>query len=143
VEVALGKPMLEDVGKSGIAIAWEGPLGPGMAESGEHQEEWVDIIVGVELRPWPYRNWLTFWQEEELSWPDHLDAPRLDGRKLIFEAREDELEEAWAAVKARVEAANRLYREHFSPLDEPTSHQDEGPLTRLRESAQRRIDALE
>lgn len=144
VEVKLGKPRLEDVGKSGIAMAWEGPLGPDMGDSGEHHEEWVDIIVGVELQPWPDRNWLTFWQEEDLSWPDHLDAPRLDGRKLIFEAPENELEEAWAAVKARVESTNRAYGEFSTDQHEPDSHPAEREsLARLREAAQRRIDALE
>jgi hypothetical protein len=145
VEVTLGKPMLEDVGKSGIAMAWEGPLAPGMPATGEHEEEWVDIVVGVELQPWPDRNWLTFWQDEDLSWPDHLDAPRLDGRKLIFEAREGELEQAWAAVKTRVEATNRAYREHFSPDDDEVESNpaERESLARLREAAQRRIDALE
>ncbi len=94
------------------------------------------------------RNWLAFWQDEDLDWPDHLDPPLLDGGTLIFEAREQELEDAWAAVKARVDATNRAYREDafvpFAPTDEhePDAAQQES-LARLREAAQRRIDALE
>jgi hypothetical protein len=144
VEVKLGKPMLEDVGRSAIGIAWVGPLGPGMEESGEDQEEWVEIVVGVEFQPWPDSNWLAFWQEEDLHWPEHLDPPLLDGRKLIFSAPENKLEEAWAGVKARVEATNRAYREFSSDSDDPTSHPEEQEsLARVREAAQRRIDALE
>jgi hypothetical protein len=147
VEVKLGKRTLEDVGESSMGIAWVAPdpLAPGLPASGEHEEEWVDIVVGVELQPWPDRTWLTFWQEEDFHWPDRFDLPVLDGRKLIFEARENELEEAWAAVKARVEATNQLYREEFTtPKREPDSDPaEQESLARLREAVQTRIDALE
>lgn len=147
MEVKLGKPTLEDVGEAGMGMAWFEGHPNGDVSSGGHDEEWVEITVGVELQPWPDRNWLAFWQEEELGWPDHLEKPLLDGRRLIFETREDELEEAWAAVKARVDAANRMYREEFASflsLDEHESHGAEPEsLSRLREAAQRRIDALE
>jgi hypothetical protein len=115
-----------------------------MEESDEHQEEWIEIIVGVELQPWPDSTWLTFWREEDLQWPKHLEEPLLDGRKLIFTAPENNLEEAWSAVKARVEGANRLYREEYPPEEKhaPDAEEQEA-LARLREAAQRRIDALE
>ncbi len=95
MEVKLGKPTLEDVGESGMSMAWEmrpelAP--PGMEASGEIHEEWVDIEVAIELQPWPDRNWLLFWQEGDLGWPDGFDEPVLDGRRLIFEAPEDELQ---------------------------------------------------
>jgi hypothetical protein len=142
VEVKLGKPRLEDVAESGIQTAWEGVHAPGM--SGESQEEWIEIVVGVELQPWPDGTWLTFWREEDLEWPEHFEEPMLDGRKLIFTASEDQLEEAWAALKARVESTNRLYAEHHSLDEEEAPHRAEREaLARLRESAQRRIDALD
>jgi hypothetical protein len=146
VEVKLGRPTLEDVGESAIGVAWAAPepLGPGVGASGEYEEEWVDIVVGVVLQPWPDRDWLAFWQEEGIHWPDRFEEPVLDGRKLVFEAREDELEGAWAAVKARVEATNRAYREEFS-----TAEHDPDPdpvvqksLARLRAAAQKRVDSL-
>jgi hypothetical protein len=146
MEVRLGKPTLEDVGETMFSAARVGP-GDGEMSSGEEHEEWVDITVAVELQPWPDRHWLAFWQEMDLEWPEHLEAPTLDGRRLIFEAREQELEEAWAAVKARVEATNRLYREEFDSIpqgDEPEMRGAEPePLARLREAAKRRVDALE
>jgi hypothetical protein len=149
VEVKLGRPTLEDVFETAASAALV-ELGPGGTEesSDVYEEEWVDITVAVELQPWPDRDWLLSWQEEDLGWPDHLDPPLLDGRKLIFEAREQELEEAWAAVKTRVDATNRAYREDafvpFAPTDEhePDAAAQES-LARLREAAQRRIDALE
>ena len=51
--------------------------------------------------------------EEDIHWPDRFDEPVLDGRRLIFSAPEDELQQAWDAVKARVAATNLAYREHF------------------------------
>jgi hypothetical protein len=46
-----------------------------------------------------------------LGWPEHLEEPLLDGRKLVFRAPAAKLEEAWSAVKTRVEATNRAYSE--------------------------------
>jgi hypothetical protein len=145
MEVKLGKPTLEHVGESATAMAWSGlqPT-PGNSTAGEDKEEWIAIGVAVELDPWPDRDWLTFWQEEDLDWPDRFEEPMLDGRKLMFEASEEELQAAWDAVKARVAATNRASREHHS-LDEgdkPDVAEQES-LARLRELAQRRIDALE
>ena len=146
MEVKLGKPTLEDVGWSAASAALV-ELGPDGTDESlvDYEEELVDITVAVDLQPRPDRNWLAFWQDEDMSWPDHLDPPLLDGGTLIFEAREQELEEAWAAVKARVEETNRAYREERALVPdgyEPDAAAQES-LARLREAAQRRIDALE
>jgi hypothetical protein len=144
VKVKLSKPQLEDVAESAIQMAWEGVHAPGMPALEETQEEWIEIVVGVELQHWPDGTWLTFWREEDVEWPERFDEPMLDGRKLIFTASEDQLEEAWAALKARVEATNRLYAEHHSlDEEEDPSRAEREALARLRESAQRRIDALD
>ena len=145
MEVKLGKPTLEAVGESGIGAALVEIAPNGTESSEEYEEEWIDITVAVELQPRPDRDWLVFWQEEDLGWPDHLSPPLLDGETLIFEAREQELEKAWAAVKARVDATNRAYREERALVPdgyEPDAAEQES-LARLREAAQRRIDALE
>jgi hypothetical protein len=113
--------------------------------SGEHQEEWIEIDVAVELHPWPNRDWLLWWQEGDLEWPEGLDEPVLDGRRLIFSAPAHELQEAWEAVKVRVDSANDLYREdqsHLSDDHEPDPAEQES-LNRLRAIAQRRIDELD
>jgi hypothetical protein len=147
VEVKLGKPTLEAVGWSGAGQALV-EIAPGGWEQSldAYSEEWIDITVAVELQPRPDRDWLVFWEEEEeLGWPDHLSPPLLDGETLIFGAREQELEEAWAAVKACVDATNRAYREARALVPdgyEPDAAAQES-LARLREAAQRRIDALE
>jgi hypothetical protein len=88
-------------------------LAPGMPASGEHEEAWIEIDVAVELHPWPNRDWLLFWQEEEFDWPKHFDEPLLDGRRLVFSAPEEDLERAGNAVKARVKATNEAYGEQF------------------------------
>jgi hypothetical protein len=145
VEVKLGKPTLENVGEAAIGMSWVAPepLAPGMPASGEHEEEWVDIVVGVELQPWPDRNWLLFSQEGDLEWPDRLDEPALDGRRLIFEAPEADLQQAWDAVKARVAAANEIYREEFPPGEQEADRRGDPEMyAQLRERAQRRVDEL-
>jgi hypothetical protein len=147
VEVKLGKPTLEGVGESGMAIAWEMPselAPPGMEASGEDAEEWIDIDVAVELQPWPDHSWLLFWQEADLEWPERFGEPVLDGRRLIFSAREDELQDAWEALKARVESANLMYREDRAglPEDYEPDPETQEALRRLREVAQRCIDEL-
>ena len=147
VEVKLGKPTLEDVGETAIGMSWvmpEPPL-PGMPATGDHEEEWIEIDVAVELQPWPDRNWLTFWQEEDLHWPRGLDEPVLDGRRLIFSAPEADLQQAWDAVKARVAATNAMYREEFElpPGEQEADRRGNSNLyAQLRELAQRRIDEL-
>jgi hypothetical protein len=147
VEVKLGKPMLEDVGETAIRAAWGGqaPPPPGMPASGEYQRDWIDVVVGVELEPWPDHDWLTFWQEEDLDWPERFEEPVLDGRRLIFSARDDELQDAWDAVKIRVEKANMMYRGDREDLPEDDDSQlaEQESLRRLREAAQRRIDELD
>ncbi len=111
MEVKLGKPMLKDVGEIAIRAAWGGQaVSTGTPASGEHEEEWIEIEVAVDLQPWPNHNWLLFWQEADLEWPERFDEPVLDGRRLIFSARDDELQDAWDAVKIRVEKANMMYR---------------------------------
>jgi hypothetical protein len=147
MEVKLGKPTLERAGESGIAVAWSGatPPGPGIPAPGEHSEEWIEIDVAVELHPWPDHDWLLYWQEADLEWPERFDEPLLDGRRLILSAQEDELEEAWEALKARVESANLMYREHREGLPEgdESDPAEEESLRRLREIAQRRVDELD
>jgi hypothetical protein len=99
VEVKLGKPRFADVVENGVQTAWEGVHASGMLASGESQGEWIEIVVGVELQPWPDGAWLTFWREEDLDWPERFEELTLDGRKLIFTASEDQLEEAWGASR--------------------------------------------
>lgn len=144
MEVKLGKPTLEDVGETGMAMAWSGlPPEPGMEASGEIEEEWVDIVVAVELEPWPDRNWLLFWQEGDLEWPERLGEPMLDGRRLIFEAPEADLQQAWDAVKARVAAANEMYREEFASGEQEADRRGDADMyAQLRERAQQRVDQL-
>jgi hypothetical protein len=146
VDVKLGKPTLESVSEAGIALAWSSVPPPGSSEpaSGEHSEEWIQIDVAVELDPWPNHEWLLYWQEGDLEWPERFDEPLLDGQRLIFGAPEDNLRDAWEPVKARVESANLMYREDHQGLpegDEPDPDELES-LRRLREAAQRRIDEL-
>ena len=145
MEVKLGTPTLDSVGESAIGVAWVelDPASSGLEASGEDEDEWVDISVEVELQPWPNRGWLRCWYDSERRWPEHLMPILLDGRMLVFEAREEELEEAWAAVKARVEETNRAYREEYSLAEDEPDAAEQEPLQRLREIAQRRIDALE
>jgi hypothetical protein len=147
VEVKLGKPTLDGFGTGAASTAWIERYPGEEPRSGGTHEEYVWVTVAVELQPWPDRNWLVFWQDEEMDWSRHFEEPILDGRKLFLDVQEDKLEEAWNALKARVEATNRAYREEylvFAQSNEPESHgvEDE-EYARLRETLERRIQALE
>ena len=145
MEVKLGKPALDAVSEVGMAAAWvlPEPPGAGMEASGEAEEDWVEISAEVELQPWPDRGWLKLWYGEDSNWPEHLSPPLLDGRMLVFGAPEDELEEAWAAVKARVETTNLLSAESTTEEESDSESAEFESHARLREAAQRRVSALE
>jgi hypothetical protein len=143
VEVKVGKPTLKNIQMHDAAVVFI----RGRESSGGWHEEWVGVTVAVELQPGPDQDWLVLWRDGEMNWPRHLEEPILEGRKLIFQAREDELEEAWAAVKARVEATNRACRAEFPAFAkrrEPDSHgAEQRSYAHLRETLERRVQALE
>ena len=137
MEVKLGKPALADVGVKVI--------GTGRGADLEIETELMGIEVEVELLPRPDRDWLKYFRDfaDFPEWPDHLYEPLVDGHKLVFIAREEDLEQAWAAVKARVERANELHADWNFGVDDSEPEDPPEEFVRLREAARQRVDALE
>jgi len=145
VRVALGQAMLATVGEAGVGGAVSLlPVEGRPGSSWEHEASWFEISVEVELDPPPDWDWLTYWAEGDLEWPGAFDDPMINGSKLLFTAPENQLQQAWDAVKARVALANELAAEDDAvPELDPASHPGEiEAMAELRERAQRRIDGL-
>jgi hypothetical protein len=49
------------------------------------------------------------------SFPPDLEEPRLEHGKLRFEARDEDLQRAWTAIKQRVASTNRRYDSLLAP----------------------------
>src|SRR5690242_15871566 len=107
----------------------------------------LEIEVGLEAEgeAWPDGEWLTLFRGYE-RFPSDLEEPRLEHGKLRFEVHERELERAWTAIKERVHATNRLYRELLVPRDHAGQRDEDarrdGVDERVRR-AQELLDALD
>lgn len=105
----------------------------------------VEVELEVEGQAWPDGEWLTLFREYG-KFPSDLEEPRLEHGKLRFEVHEDDLERAWTAIKERVYATNRLYRELLLPRDRVGQRSEEarrdGVDERVR-AAQRLLEALD
>jgi len=115
---------------------------PGL--SWDDEASWVEISAEAELDPPPDWDWLTYWAEGDLEWPKGFDEPIVSGSKLRFTAPEDQLQQAWDAIKARVALTNELAAEDDAvPELDPASHPEEiEAMAKLRKRAQRRIEGL-
>ncbi|HYZ79591.1 MAG TPA: hypothetical protein VE596_19690 [Gaiellaceae bacterium] len=65
---------------------------------------------------WPDEEWLTLFRGYG-DFPGDLEEPRLEHGKLRFEARDEDLRRAWAAIEERVRATNRVYDASLPPRD--------------------------
>lgn len=107
----------------------------------------LEVEIGLEAagQAWPDGEWLTLFREYT-KFPSDLEEPRLEHGKLRFEVHEQELERAWAAIKARVHETNRLYCDLLVPRDRAGQRDEDarrdGVDARIRD-AQRLLDALD
>ena len=105
----------------------------------------VEVQLDADGRAWPDEEWLALFRADR-DFPGDLEEPRLEHGKLRFEAREEELGRAWAALRARVSAANRLYSELSTPrpiADERTERNRRAGVKQRLEDAQSYLDALQ
>jgi hypothetical protein len=138
MEVKLGRRQLEDVtvvGQTEFITA-----GPGSAVRLSD----ADIVtVSVELEPFPDLERLGLWKRG--SSPIGLEEPVFHQHKLVFTAEKKAVQQAWDAIKARVEATNLSYAEEVLPEREAAAHRNQAkaamPLRARR--AQRLVDGLE
>src|SRR5919201_4436271 len=94
---------------------------------------------------WPDEEWLTLFREYG-DFPADLEEPRLEHGKLRFEARDEDLRRAWAAIREGVNATNRMYGEMLAPRDRAGQHSEDARRDdvddRVRE-AQRLLDGID
>jgi hypothetical protein len=107
----------------------------------------LEVEVGLEAEgeAWPDGEWLTLFREYE-KFPSDLEEPRLEHGKLRFEVHERDLERAWAAIKERVHATNRLYCDLLAPRDRAGQHDEDARRDSVDERvrhAQQLLDALD
>ena len=105
----------------------------------------VEVDLDVDGLAWPDNEWVTLFREYG-DFPADLEEPRLEHGKLRFEARDEDLERAWAAVKFRVAATNRRYDELLTPRWGAEQRAEDDRLADVAErveKAQRLLDSLE
>jgi hypothetical protein len=91
----------------------------------------------------PDNEWLELFREYG-DFPADLEEPRLEHGKLRFEARDEDLQRAWTAIKQRVAATNRPYDSLLAPRAsrEQRAEDDQRPDLRERiEQAQKFLDS--
>ena len=132
VEVKLGKRHVENV-----TVA-----GPGPAVEVTDRDT---ITVSVELGPPPDQEWIEIWKRGDF--PMNLEEPVLHDRPwLLFTAEKKDLERAWQAIKARVEATNLAYAGEVIPVREAARRRERAKAdvaAEALEDAQRLVDDLE
>jgi hypothetical protein len=139
MEVKLGRRHLEDVtvvGDTEFITA-----GPGSAVRLSDADT---VTVSVELETFPDLEWLELWKRG--SSPIGLEEPVFHQHKLLFTAEKKALQQAWDAIKARVEATNLSYAQEVIPEREAAAHRDQAKAdvdAAAREEAQRLVDGLE
>jgi hypothetical protein len=94
----------------------------------------VEVELEAEGDAWPDGEWLTLFREYT-KFPSALEEPRLEHGKLRFEVHDKDLERAWAAIKERVHATNRLYSDLLEPRDRAGRRDEDA----RRDSADERI----
>jgi hypothetical protein len=132
VEVKLGKRQVENVT----------PVGPGPAVEVADNDT---ITVSVELGPPPDQEWIEIWKRGDF--PMDLEEPVLHDRPwLLFTAEKKDIERAWRAIKARVEATNLAYAGSVIPAREAARRREQAKAdvaAEALEDAQRLVDELE
>lgn len=105
----------------------------------------VEAALSDASLSWPDEEWLSLFREY-FDFPGDLEEPRLEHGKLRFEAREEDLRRAWAAVGERVRATNRRYGAAVAPRDRAEQRvEDErrGDVDERVRAAQRLLDSLQ
>jgi hypothetical protein len=105
----------------------------------------VEVALDAEGLTWPDEEWLSLFREYD-EFPADLEEPRLEHGRLRFEARDDDLRRAWAAIRERVATTNRTYAAMLAPRDRAGQHGEDARRDDVDErilSAQRLLDSLQ
>jgi hypothetical protein len=104
----------------------------------------VEVGLDADGRAWPDQEWLSLFREYG-DFPSDLEEPRLEHGKLRFEARDDDLERAWGAIRQRVAVTNRSYESMLVPRDRAEQRSEDARRDDVDERvqhAQRLLDYL-
>src|SRR5436309_15039153 len=76
----------------------------------------VEVPLDADGLGWPDEEWLGLFREYG-EFPADLEEPRLEHAKLRFEARDEDLQHAWTAIKQQRVVATRTYEAMLPPRD--------------------------
>jgi hypothetical protein len=105
----------------------------------------VEVPLDAEGLAWPDEEWLSLFREYG-EFPAELEEPRLEHGRLRFEARDDDLQRAWVAIRDRVAVTNRSYVTMLAPRDRAGQRGEDARRHDLDErirDAQRLLDSLQ
>ena len=105
----------------------------------------VEVDLDADGLAWPDDEWVALFREYG-AFPADLEEPRLEHGKLRFEVRDEDLQRAWAAIRERVAATNRMYGEMLSPRDRAAQRTEDARRDDVDErvhEAQRLLDSLD
>jgi hypothetical protein len=105
----------------------------------------VEVPLDADGLGWPDEEWLSLFREYD-EFPADLEEPRLEHGRLRFEARDDDLQRVWVAVRVRVAATNGAYATMLEPRDQAGQRgEDErrGDVDERIRRAQRLLDSLQ
>ena len=104
----------------------------------------VEVGLDADGLSWPDQEWVALFREYA-DFPADLEEPRLEHAKLRFEARDEDLERTWSAIKQRVAATNRSYESILAPRDRTAQRSENARRNDVDERvhhAQRLLDYL-
>ena len=104
----------------------------------------VEVDLEAEGLAWPDNEWLGLFRAYH-GFPADLEEPRLEYGKLHFEASDEDLQRAWAALKERVAATNRSYGELLAPrhrVEQLAENERRADAAQRIEDAQRLLVSL-
>ena len=105
----------------------------------------VEVPLDADGLVWPDEEWLSLFRENG-EFAGDLEEPRLEHGRLRFEARDEDLQRAWSAVRERVAITNRTYATMLAPRDRTDQRSEDARrddvVERIRD-AQRLLDAQE
>jgi hypothetical protein len=105
----------------------------------------VEVPLDADGRSWPDEEWLSLFRGYG-EFPGELEEPRLEHGRLRFEARNEDLERAWIAIRDRVAVTNRTYATRVLARDPSGERSEAGRRDdvdqRIRD-AQRMLDSLQ
>jgi hypothetical protein len=105
----------------------------------------VEVDLAAHGLAWPDNEWLELFREYG-DFPADLEEPRLEYGKLRFEARDEDLQRAWTAIKQRVAATNRWYDSLLAPRASRDQRAEDDRRSDVRErieQAQKFLDSLD